>query len=143
MKMNKVNESSYNTLRSYSNFLRQLQLQKREKMVSIMQELYDELRVEMDMKGWSAKGRNNITETMINNSTWKFKFSKVYSSQEVVIELQGNIKDDYLPGGYNQLRVTPDVLGILRSQPFTWDEEGNQRLGLSIILNNIDNHFNR
>ena len=141
--MNKVNESSYNTLRSYSNFLRQLQLQKREKMVSIMQELYDELRVEMDMKGWSAKGRNNITETMINNSTWKFKFSKVYSSQEVVIELQGNIKDDYLPGGYNQLRVTPDVLGILRSQPFTWDEEGNQRLGLSIILNNIDNHFNR
>lgn len=143
MKMNKVNESSYNTLRSYSNFLRQLQLQKREKMVSIMQELYDELRVEMDMKGWSAKGRNNITETMINNSTWKFKFSKVYSSQEVVIELQGNIKDDYLPGGYNQLRVTPDVLGILRSQPFTWDEEGNQRLGLSIILNNIDSHFNR
>jgi hypothetical protein len=143
MKMNKVNESSYNTLRSYSNFLRQLQLQKREKMSSIMQELYDELRVEMDMKGWSAKGRNNITETMINNSTWKFKFSKVYSSQEVVIELQGNIKDDYLPGGYNQLRVTPDVLGILRSQPFTWDEEGNQRLGLSIILNNIDNHFNR
>ncbi len=141
--MNKVNESSYNTLRSYSNFLRQLQLQKREKMSSIMQELYDELRVEMDMKGWSAKGRNNITETMINNSTWKFKFSKVYSSQEVVIELQGNIKDDYLPGGYNQLRVTPDVLGILRSQPFTWDEEGNQRLGLSIILNNIDNHFNR
>ena len=141
--MNKVNESSYNTLRSYTNFLRQLQLQKREKMSSIMQELYDELRVEMDMKGWSAKGRNNITETMINNSTWKFKFSKVYSSQEVVIELQGNIKDDYLPGGYNQLRVTPDVLGILRSQPFTWDEEGNQRLGLSIILNNIDNHFNR
>lgn len=41
---------------------------------------------------------------MINTNTWKFKFSKVYSGQEVVLELQGNIKDDFLPGGAKQLK---------------------------------------
>jgi hypothetical protein len=97
----------------------------------------------MDFKGWSAKGRNNVTETMINNSTCKFKFSKVYSGQEVVLELQGNIKDDYLPTGYNQLKVTPEVQGIIRGNPFSWDEEGNTMLGLSILLDKIEQHFNR
>jgi hypothetical protein len=98
----------------------------------------------MDGKGWSAKGRNNVTETMLSNSTWKFKFSKVYSGQEVVLELQGNLRDDYLSsGGYNQLKVTPEVPEIMRTQPFTWDEEGNTRLGLSILLDKIEQHFNR
>lgn len=141
--MNKVNESSYSTLMSFSNFLRQQRQQKREFMSKIMEELYDELRVEMDIKGWLAKGRNNVTETMLNNSTWKFKFSKTYSGQEVVLELQGNIKDDYMPSGYNSLKVTPEVPEIMRNQPFSWNEEGNTRLGISILLDKIDQHFNK
>ena len=128
---------------TFKRFVREQQVTKKEVMSQKMNELYDELRVEMDTKGWSAKGRNNVTETMLSNSTWKFKFSKVYSGQEVVLELQGNIKDDYLPGGFNQLKVTPEVPGIIRSQPFSWDEEGNTRLGLSILLDKIEQHFNR
>ena len=138
-----INESSHSVLMTFSRFVREQQATKREVMSQKMNELYDELRVEMDTKGWSNKGRNNVTETMLSNSTWKFKFSKVYSGQEVVLELQGNIKDDYLPGGFNQLKVTPEVPGIIRSQPFSWDEEGNTRLGLSILLNQIEQHFNR
>ena len=141
--MKKINESSYSVLMTFSRFVREQQATKREVMSQKMNELYDELRVEMDTKGWSNKGRNNVTETMLSNSTWKFKFSKVYSGQEVVLELQGNIKDDYLPGGFNQLKVTPEVPGIIRGNPFTWDEEGNTRLGLSILLNQIEQHFNR
>ena len=138
-----INESSHSVLMTFSRFVREQQATKREVMSQKMNELYDELRVEMDTKGWSNKGRNNVTETMLSNSTWKFKFSKVYSGQEVVLELQGNIKDDYLPGGFNQLKVTPEVPGIIRGNPFTWDEEGNTRLGLSILLNRIEQHFNR
>ena len=138
-----INESSHSVLMTFSRFVREQQATKREVMSQKMNELYDELRVEMDTKGWSNKGRNNVTETMLSNSTWKFKFSKVYSGQEVVLELQGNIKDDYLPGGFNQLKVTPEVPGIIRGNPFTWDEEGNTRLGLSILLNQIEQHFNR
>jgi hypothetical protein len=141
--MKKINESSYSVLMTFRRFVREQQVTKKEVMSQKMNELYDELRVEMDGKGWSAKGRNNVTETMLSNSTWKFKFSKVYSGQEVVLELQGNIKDDYLPGGFNQLKVTPEVPGIIRSQPFSWDEEGNTRLGLSILLDKIEQHFNR
>jgi hypothetical protein len=141
--MKKINESSYSVLMTFRRFVREQQVTKKEVMSQKMNELYDELRVEMDGKGWSTKGRNNVTETMLSNSTWKFKFSKVYSGQEVVLELQGNIKDDYLPGGFNQLKVTPEVPGIIRSQPFSWDEEGNTRLGLSILLDKIEQHFNR
>ena len=138
-----INESSHSVLMTFSRFVREQQATKREVMSQKMNELYDELRVEMDTKGWSNKGRNNVTETMLSNSTWKFKFSKVYSGQEVVLELQGNIKDDYLPGGYNQLKVTPEVPGIMRTHPFVWDEEGNTMLGLSILLDKIEQHFNR
>ena len=141
--MRKINENAYPVVLSFSRFVRDQQTAKRQFMAQKFEELYDELRVQMDFKGWSAKGRNNVTETMLNNSTWKFKFSKVYSGQEVVLELQGNIKDDYLPGGFNQLKVTPEVPGIIRGNPFTWDEEGNTRLGLSILLNQIEQHFNR
>ena len=157
--MKKINESSYSVLMTFNRFVREQQATKREVMSQKMNELYDELRVEMDGKGWSAKGRNNVTETMLSNSTWKFKFSKVYdksvydtndtnvlyySGQEVVLELQGNLRDDYLSsGGYNQLKVTPEVPEIMRTQPFTWDEEGNTRLGLSILLDKIEQHFNR
>ena len=141
--MKKINESAYSVLMTFTRFVREQQATKREVMSQKMNELYDELRVEMDTKGWSNKGRNNVTETMLSNSTWKFKFSKVYSGQEVVLELQGNIKDDYLPGGFNQLKVTPEVPGIIRGNPFTWDEEGNTRLGLSILLDKIEQHFNR
>jgi hypothetical protein len=142
--MKRVNESAHSVLMTFSRFVREQQVTKKEVMSQKMNELYDELRVEMDGKGWSAKGRNNVTETMLSNSTWKFKFSKVYSRQEVVLELQGNIKDDYLSsGGFNQLKVTPEVPGILRSHPFSWDEEGNTKLGLSILLNQIEEHFNQ
>jgi hypothetical protein len=142
--MKKINESSYSVLMTFRRFVREQQVTKKEVMSQKMNELYDELRVEMDGKGWSAKGRNNVTETMLSNSTWKFKFSKVYSGQEVVLELQGNLRDDYLSsGGYNQLKVTPEVPEIMRTQPFTWDEEGNTRLGLSILLDKIEQHFNR
>ncbi len=140
--MKKINENAYSVLMSFTRFVRDQQTTKREVLAQKFEELYDELRAEMDIKGWSSKGRNNVTETMLNNSTWKFKFSKVYSGQEVVVELQGNIKDDYLPGGYNQLKVTPEVPGIIRNQPFSWDEEGNRMLGLSILLDKIDSHFN-
>ena len=141
--MKKINESAYSVLMTFTRFVREQQATKREVMSQKMNELYDELRVEMDTKGWSNKGRNNVTETMLSNSTWKFKFSKVYSGQEVVLELQGNIKDDYLPGGAKQLKVTPEVPGIIRGNPFTWDEEGNTMLGLSILLDKIEQHFNR
>jgi hypothetical protein len=142
--MKRVNESAHSVLMTFSRFVREQQVTKKEVMSQKMNELYDELRVEMDGKGWSAKGRNNVTETMLSNSTWKFKFSKVYSRQEVVLELQGNIKDDYLSsGGFNQLKVTPEVPGILRSHPFSWDEERNTKLGLSILLNQIEEHFNQ
>jgi hypothetical protein len=142
--MKKINESSYSVLMTFRRFVREQQVTKKEVMSQKMNELYDELRVEMDGKGWSAKGRNNVTETMLSNSTWKFKFSKVYSGQEVVLELQGNLRDDYLSsGGYNQLKVTPEVPEIMRTHPFTWDEEGNTRLGLSILLDKIEQHFNR
>jgi hypothetical protein len=142
--MKRVNESAHSVLMTFSRFVREQQVTKKEVMSQKMNELYDELRVEMDGKGWSVKGRNNVTETMLSNSTWKFKFSKVYSRQEVVLELQGNIKDDYLSsGGFNQLKVTPEVPGILRSHPFSWDEEGNTKLGLSILLNQIEEHFNQ
>ena len=142
--MKKINESSYSVLMTFKRFVREQQVTKKEVMSQKMNELYDELRVEMDTKGWSAKGRNNVTETMLSNSTWKFKFSKVYSEQEFVLEMQGNLRDDYLSsGGYNQLKVTPEVPEIMRTQPFTWDEEGNTRLGLSILLDKIEQHFNR
>jgi len=142
--MKRVNESAHSVLMTFSRFVIEQQVTKKEVMSQKMNELYDELRVEMDGKGWSVKGRNNVTETMLSNSTWKFKFSKVYSRQEVVLELQGNIKDDYLSsGGFNQLKVTPEVPGILRSHPFSWDEEGNTKLGLSILLNQIEEHFNQ
>jgi hypothetical protein len=141
--MKKINESAHSVLMTFTRFVREQQVTKKEVMSQKMNELYDELRVEMDSKGWSNKGRNNVTTTMVNNSTWKFKFSKVYSEQEVVLELQGNIKDDYLPGGAKQLKVTPEVPGILRSHPFTWDEEGNTMLGLSILLDKIEQHFNQ
>ena len=142
--MKKINESSYSVLMTFKRFVREQQVTKKEVMSQKMNELYDELRVEMDGKGWSAKGRNNVTETMLSNSTWKFKFSKVYSEQEFVLEMQGNLRDDYLSsGGYNQLKVTPEVPEIMRTQPFTWDEEGNTRLGLSILLDKIEQHFNR
>jgi hypothetical protein len=137
----KIRESAHYVLASYSRFVREHDAAKKQVMAQKIEELYDELRVEMDVKGWSSKGRNNVTETMLNNSTWKFKFSKVYSGQEVVVELQGNIKDDYLPGGYNQLKVTPEVPGIIRNQSFFWDEQGNTMLGLSILLDKIDAHF--
>ena len=140
-----INESSHSVLMTFSRFVREQQATKREVMSQKMNELYDELRVEMDTKGWSNKGRNNVTETMLSNSTWKFKFSKVYSGQEVVLELQGNIKDDYLPYGYNQLKVSSSIQipGIIRSQSFFWDEQGNTMLGLSILLDKIDAHFNQ
>ena len=142
--LNMINESAHSVLMTFTRFVREQQATKKEVMSQKMNELYDELRVEMDGKGWSAKGRNNVTETMLSNSTWKFKFSKVYSGQEVVLELQGNLRDDYLSsGGYNQLKVTPEVPEIMRTQPFTWDEEGNTRLGLSILLDKIEQHFNR
>jgi hypothetical protein len=141
--MKKINESAYSVLMTFTRFVREQQVTKKEVMSQKMNELYDELRVEMDSKGWSNKGRNNVTTSMINANTWKFKFSKVYSGQEVVLELQGNIKDDYLPGGAKQLKVNPEVPGILRSHPFTWDEEGNNMLGLSILLDKIEQHFNR
>lgn len=132
--MKKTNESSYSVLMTFSRFVREQQATKRQVMSQKMNELYDELRVEMDVKGWSAKGRNNVTETMLNNSTWKFKFSKVYSGQEVILELQGNIKDDYLPDGFNQLKVTPEVPGIIRNHPFSL-------LGLYSLLDKIEQHF--
>jgi hypothetical protein len=141
--MKKINESAHSVLMTFTRFVREQRVTKKEVMSQKMNELYDELRVEMDTKGWSNKGRNNVTTTMVNNSTWKFKFSKVYSEQEVVLELQGNIKDDFLPGGAKQLKVNPEVPGILRSHPFTWDEEGNTMLGLSILLDKIEQHFNR
>ena len=142
--MKKINESAYSVLMTFKTFVREQQVTKKEVMSQKMNELYDELRVEMDSKGWSNKGRNNETTSMLNTSTWKFKFSKVYSGQEVVLEMQGNLRDDYLSsGGFNQLKVTPEVPGILRSHPFTWDEEGNTMLGLSILLNKIEQHFNR
>ena len=143
--MRKINENAYSVLMSFNRFVRDQQTAKREVISQKFEELYDELRVQMDFKGWSAKGRNNVTETMINNSTWKFKFSKVYSGQEVVVELQGNIKDDYLPYGYNQLKVSSSIQipGIIRNQPFSWDEQGNTMLGLSILLDKIDSHFNQ
>ena len=139
--MRKINENAYPVVLSFSRFVRDQQTTKRQFMAQKFEELYDELRVQMDFKGWSAKGRNNVTETMLNNSTWKFKFSKVYSGQEVVLELQGNIKDDYLPYGYNQLKVTPEVPGIIRNISFSWDEQGNTMLGLSILLDKIDVYF--
>jgi hypothetical protein len=139
--MRKINENAYPVVLSFTRFVRDQQTAKRQFKAQKFEELYDELRAQMDFKGWSAKGRNNVTETMLNNSTWKFKFSKVYSGQEVVLELQGNVKDDYLPTGYNQLKVTPEVPGIIRGNPFTWDEEGNTMLGLSIILDKIDVYF--
>ena len=143
--MKKINENAYSVLVSFTRFVKDQQTAKREVISQKFEELYDELRVQMDFKGWSAKGRNNVTETMINNSTWKFKFSKVYSGQEVVLELQGNIKDDYLPYGYNQLKVSSSIQipGIIRNQPFSWDEQGNTMLGLSILLDKIDSHFNQ
>ena len=143
--MRKINENAYSVLMSFNRFVRDQQTAKREVISQKFEELYDELRVQMDFKGWSAKGRNNVTETMINNSTWKFKFSKVYSGQEVVVELQGNIKDDYLPYGYNQLKVSSNIQipGIIRNQPFFWDEQGNTMLGLSILLDKIEKHFNQ
>ena len=143
--MKKINENAYSVLVSFTRFVRDQQTAKRQVISQKFEELYDELRVQMDFKGWSAKGRNNVTETMINNSTWKFKFSKVYSGQEVVVELQGNIKDDYLPYGYNQLKVSSSIQipGIIRNQPFSWDEQGNTMLGLSILLDKIDSHFNQ
>lgn len=139
--MRKINENAYPVVLSFSRFVRDQQTAKRQFMAQKFEELYDELRVQMDFKGWSSKGRNNVTETMLNNSTWKFKFSKVYSGQEVVLELQGNIKDDYLPYGYNQLKVTPEVPGIIRNISFSWDEQGNTMLGLSILLDKIDVYF--
>ena len=141
--MKKVDESAISVLMTFSSFVREQQATKKEVMSQKMNELYDELRVEMDLKGWSGKGRNNVTDTMLNNSTWKFKFSKIYSGQEVVVELQGNMKDDYLPNGYNQLKVTPEVPEIMRGHPFSWDEEGNTRLGLSILLDKIEQYFNK
>lgn len=143
--MKKINENAYSVLMSFTRFVRDQQTSKKQFLTEKFEELYDELRVQMDFKGWSAKGRNNVTETMINNSTWKFKFSKVYSGQEVVVELQGNIKDDYLPYGYNQLKVSSSIQipGIIRNQPFSWDEQGNTMLGLSILLDKIDAHFNQ
>ena len=141
--MKKINENAYSVLMSFTRFVRDQQTAKRQVISQKFEELYDELRVQMDFKGWSNKGRNNVTTSMINANTWKFKFSKVYSGQEVVLELQGNIKDDYLPGGAKQLKVNPEVPGILRSHPFTWDEEGNNMLGLSILLDKIEQHFNR
>jgi len=141
--MRNINESSHSVLVSFSRFVREQESSKKQFMAQKMEELFDELRVEMDEKGWSVKGRNNVTNTMVNTSTWKFKFSKVYSGQEVVLELQGNIKDDYLPTGFNQLKVNPEVPGIMRSHPFSWDEEGNTKLGLSILLNQIEEHFNQ
>ena len=141
--MKRINENAYSVLMSFTRFVRDQQTAKKEVLAQKFEELYDELRVQMDFKGWSSKGRNNVTETMLNNSTWKFKFSKVYSEQEVVVELQGNTKDDYLPGGYNQLKVTPEVPGIIRNQSFFWDEQGNTMLGLSILLDKIDAHFNQ
>ena len=139
--MKKINESAYSVLMTYTRFVREQRATKKEVMSQKMNELYDELRVEMDSKGWSNKGRNSVTASMINANTWKFKFSKVYSGQEVVLELQGNIKDDFLPGGAKQLKVTPEVPGIFRNHPFTWDEEGNTMLGLSILLDKIDVYF--
>ena len=141
--MKKINESAYSVLMTFTRFVREQQVTKKEVMSQKMNELYDELRVEMDSKGWSNKGRNNVTASMINANTWKFKFSKVYSGQEVVLELQGNIKDDYLPYGYNQLKVTPEVPGIIRNISFLWDEQGNSMLGLSILLDKIEQHFNQ
>jgi hypothetical protein len=155
----KINESSYSVLMTFNRFVREQQATKREVMSQKMNELYDELRVEMDAKGWSSKGRNNVTSTMLNTSTWKFKFSKVYdksvydtndtnvlyySGQEVVLEMQGNLRDDYLSsGGYNQFKIIPEIPELLSSYPFTWDEEGNTKLGLSILLDKIEQHFNR
>ena len=142
--MKKINESAHSVLMTFTRFVREQQATKKQVIAQKMEELFDELRVEMDEKGWSVKGRNNVTSTMVNTSTWKFKFSKVYSGQEVVLEMQGNLRDDYLSsGGFNQLKVTPEVPGILRSHPFTWDEEGNTKLGLSILLSQIEEHFNR
>lgn len=142
--LNMINESAHSVLMTFTRFVREQQATKKQVIAQKMEELFDELRVEMDEKGWSVKGRNNVTSTMVNTSTWKFKFSKVYSGQEVVLEMQGNLRDDYLSsGGFNQLKVTPEVPGILRSHPFTWDEEGNTKLGLSILLSQIEEHFNR
>jgi len=142
--LNMINESAHSVLMTFTRFVREQQATKKQVIAQKMEELFDELRVEMDEKGWSVKGRNNVTSTMVNTSTWKFKFSKFYSGQEVVLEMQGNLRDDYLSsGGFNQLKVTPEVPGILRSHPFTWDEEGNTKLGLSILLSQIEEHFNR
>jgi hypothetical protein len=141
--MKKINESAYSVLMTFTRFVREQGATKKQVMSQKMEEIHDELRVEMDVKGWLVKGRNNVTTTMVNNSTWKFKFSKVYSGQEVVVELQGNMKDDYLPSGYNQLKVTPEVPEIMRNQSFFWDDQGNTMLGLSILLDKIEQHFNR
>jgi hypothetical protein len=137
----KIRESAHYVLASYSSFVREHDAAKKQVMAQKIEELYDELRVEMDVKGWSSKGRNSVTDSMLNTSTWKFKFSKVCSGQEVVVELQGNIKDDFLPTGANKLKVNPEVPSIIRNQPFFWDEEGNTMLGLSVLLDKIEEHF--
>lgn len=31
----------------------------------------------------------------------------------------------------------------MKAHIFTWDEEGNTKLGLSILLDKIEQHFNR
>ena len=57
--MKKINESAYSVLMTYTRFVREQRVTKKEVMSQKMNELYDELRVEMDSKGWSNKGRNN------------------------------------------------------------------------------------
>jgi hypothetical protein len=133
-------EKFQSTIESYSDFLDEIRTTKKLMLIKTMNGIYDELVMKLGSKGWSPKGKNLVSDSMVDNSTWRFKFTKMYGNNEVIIELNGNLRDDYVSGGgYNTIKVNQEIPEFRKVQPFNFKEGGV--IGLAYLLGVIDNYF--
>jgi CRISPR/Cas system CMR subunit Cmr4 (Cas7 group RAMP superfamily) len=138
MKNNEKSQGIKSSITEYQELLKNLQKQKEDGIKKLMEDTVDNLNTIMSQDGWSKKGKNTITDVMIKNRTWTSKFSKKINGEDVVVELKGNMKDEFLPWGLNIISCPLlDYKGYSK-HPFDWDEKNvDSVISLSNMLKHI------
>jgi CRISPR/Cas system CMR subunit Cmr4 (Cas7 group RAMP superfamily) len=138
MKNNEKSQGIKSSITEYQELLKNLQKQKEDGIKKLMEDTVDNLNTIMSQDGWSKKGKNTITDVMVRNKTWVSKYSKKINGEDVVVELKGNMKDEYLPWGYNVMSCPLLNYKGYSKHPFVWDEE---KFDSPISLSNMLNHI--
>jgi CRISPR/Cas system CMR subunit Cmr4 (Cas7 group RAMP superfamily) len=138
MKNNEKSQGIKSSITEYQELLKNLQKQKEDGIKKLMEDTVDNLNTIMSQDGWSKKGKNTITDVMIKNRTRTSKFSKKINGEDVVVELKGNMKDEFLPWGLNIISCPLlDYKGYSK-HPFDWDEKNvDSVISLSNMLKHI------